>query len=168
MGDGPADLETVPAAALRRWEANPRTISKEGLEKVAESIRRFGFLAPIVARRSDGRIAAGHMRLRAAVEILGLDEVPVRWVELDDEELAAYAIADNRTAEEADWDRLSLAGVLEGFEDASELLASTGLTDDEVRELIRLQEIEFPEYDTDVQRDARIVTCPKCGEQFVP
>ena len=158
----------MAVAELQPWQDNPRSISDEGLAKVAESIRRFGFLAPVVARRSDGRIAAGHMRLRAAVEILGMESVPVRWVDLDDEELAAYAIADNRTAEEADWERLSLAGILGELEDGSELLGSTGLSDDEVRELIRLQEIEFPSYDTDVTEIAREVECPKCGHRWTP
>ena len=160
-------FELVSANDLRPWTDNPRSSSEAGLAKVAESIQRFGFLAPIVARRSDGRIAAGHMRLRAAVEILGLAEVPVRWVDLDDDEIAAYAIADNRTAEESDWERLPLAAILAELADGSELLAATGLTDEEVRELIRLQEIEFPSYDTDVASSTHEVTCPKCGERFV-
>jgi hypothetical protein len=54
------------------------------------------------------------------------------------------------------------------IEDGTELLGASGLTEDEVRELIRLQEIEFPEYDTDVAQTARDVTCPKCGYRFTP
>src|SRR5258708_38710659 len=82
----PAASEAQPAAEwidiarLTGWARNPRK-NDPAVEKVAESIRAFGFAAPIVARRENGEVIAGHTRLKAA-RLLGLTRVPVRFLGL--------------------------------------------------------------------------------------
>jgi len=87
---------------------NPRK-NDAAVPKVVESIRQFGFGAPIVATQGklcDGArhyVIAGHTRLKAARE-LGLKEVPVRFLDLGLEQAKRLNQADNRLGEIATWD----------------------------------------------------------------
>lgn len=88
-------------AELVPYENNPRDNSK-AVNAVAESIKEFGFKNPIIVDKSDV-IVAGHTRYKAA-EKLGLDEVPVIVADdLSDEQIKAFRLADNKTAELAEW-----------------------------------------------------------------
>lgn len=102
--------EWVPIGALTAWAKNPRK-NDLAVPRVVESIKRFGFAAPILARRADGEIIAGHTRLKAA-QVLGLDKVPVRYLDLDPADAHLLALADNKLNEIADWDETLLAGLL--------------------------------------------------------
>ena len=74
----PSRIEMRPASSLRPYAGNARTHSPKQLGQIADSIRRFGFVNPILVD-ADGEIIAGHGRL-AAAEKLGLSEVPVLLV----------------------------------------------------------------------------------------
>jgi DNA modification methylase len=89
--------------------SNPRQ-NDQAVDAVAASLRRFGFQQPLVAKPS-GEVIAGNTRLKAATS-LGLGQVPVVWFEGSDLEATAYAIADNRTHEFAQWDDVALARLL--------------------------------------------------------
>lgn len=82
-----------PIKALQPWSANPRD-NKAAIDEVAKSIRRFGWGAPIVANKRNGEIIAGHTRY-AAAQKLKLEQVPVRWLDLDPADAHALALADN-------------------------------------------------------------------------
>ena len=72
------------------------------MEAVATSIREFGFRQPIVVDTEDV-IICGHTRYKAALQ-LGLEKVPVHVAkDLTPEQIKAYRIADNKTAELAEW-----------------------------------------------------------------
>ena len=87
---------------LKPYENNPR-INDEAVEKVAESIRQFGFNQPIVIDENNV-IVVGHTRYRAARK-LGIEKVPVYQLKgLSEEQYRAYRLADNKTAEFAEWD----------------------------------------------------------------
>jgi len=107
--------EWVPTDAVHAWEGNPR-INDQAVDQVARSIERFGWGAPIVARKENGEIIAGHTRHKAAVK-LGRTEVPVRYVELSEYEARALALVDNRSGEIADWDTALLMDALNVLED---------------------------------------------------
>src|SRR5437868_2559191 len=92
------------------WEKNPRK-NDAAVAKVAESIQRFGFGAPLLARAEDKQVIAGHTRLLAAKK-LGLTHVPVRLLDLDPADAKLLALADNRLGELAEWDDEALARVL--------------------------------------------------------
>jgi ParB/RepB/Spo0J family partition protein len=77
---GARTLEQVVIERLRPDPANPRQIEAAELDALTRSIRRYGFVQPIVATR-DGLVVAGHQRLVAARR-LGLASVPVIYVDL--------------------------------------------------------------------------------------
>jgi DNA modification methylase len=88
---------------LKPYAGNPRTHSKRQIRQIADSIRTFGFVNPVLIDRSD-RIIAGHGRV-AAAKLLALATVPtIQLEDLTDEQVKVYVLADNRLAEIAGWD----------------------------------------------------------------
>lgn len=106
--------EWVPIEDLTPWDDNPRLNDGKPVEKVAASIKRFGFASPIIARKADGQVIAGHTRLKAAIS-LGLTTVPVRYLDIDPADAHLLALADNRTGEFAEWDTGKLQDVMSDF-----------------------------------------------------
>lgn len=85
------------------YEKNPRKISEEAINAVAESIREFGFKNPILIDKNNV-IVAGHTRRLASLK-LGLEEVPCVVVDdLTPQQIKALRLADNKTNELAGWD----------------------------------------------------------------
>ena len=102
---------------------NARTHSRKQIGQIADSIKAFGFVVPILVDEK-GVIVAGHGRHTAA-KLLGLKEVPTIKVEgLSQAKRRALALADNRIAEGAGWDREILAAELP---ELAELLVVEGL-----------------------------------------
>lgn len=87
---------------IRPYEKNPRK-NKKAVDKVVASIEEFGFKNPIIIDQ-DGIIVAGHTRYLAATK-LQLESVPcILADDLSDEQIKAFRLADNKTAEFAEWD----------------------------------------------------------------
>lgn len=87
---------------IKPYERNPRK-NEESIDRVAESIREFGFKQPIVIDK-EGVIVCGHTRYMAS-KALKLDKVPcVVADDLSDEQIRAYRLADNKVAESSQWD----------------------------------------------------------------
>lgn len=91
---------------IKPYWRNPRKISVEAVEAVKSSINRFGFNVPIVLDM-DGVIIAGHTRYKAMVE-MGHKLVPCVYSDMGPKKAKEYRIADNKTAELANWDVASL------------------------------------------------------------
>jgi len=103
-------------AKLKPYSGNARTHSDKQIVQIAASIKKFGFVNPVLVD-ADGIIIAGHGRVEAAKQ-LGLSEVPtIELAHLTDAEWRAYVIADNRLAELAGWDREILAIELQSLVD---------------------------------------------------
>lgn len=91
-----------PIESITPYERNPRK-NDDAVKYVANSISQFGFKVPIVIDK-DGVIVAGHTRYKAAKE-LGLKTVPcIVADDLTPEQVKAFRIADNKTADQAAWD----------------------------------------------------------------
>ena len=102
-------------AELIPYANNPRNNDK-AVDAVAASIREFGFKIPIIVD-PDGVIVAGHTRLKAAQK-LGLESVPVIVADdLTEDQVKAFRLADNKTAELAEWDFDLLGDELDGIFD---------------------------------------------------
>lgn len=121
-------VETVRVETLSLDPANARKHGQRNLDAIAASLRRFGQQKPIVVD-SKGVVRAGNGTL-AAAKLLGWDHIDLVRSDLPPSELAAFAIADNRTAELAEWDTEILATRAEAGE-----LRDVGFDDGEIRRL---------------------------------
>lgn len=96
------EIEKLSLGVLMPYENNPR-INENAVQAVANSIKEFGFNVPIIIDKNNV-IVAGHTRYEAC-KLLGVESIPCHRVEnLTDEQVRAYRLADNKTAELADWD----------------------------------------------------------------
>ena len=96
------EITHLPIEELKPDPANPRRITDEELESLTRSIREFGLIDPIIARRQDKVVIGGHQRLLAARK-LGLKQVPVVLVDLSEEQARLLNLALNRIS--GTWDQ---------------------------------------------------------------
>lgn len=109
----------VRSVALGKLTADPQNVRRhddKNLDAIKRSLEKFGQRKPIVVARGNAGelvVVAGNGTLAAAAalgwESIGIVEVPADWT---GDQIRAYAIADNRTAELADWDQVSLSSAL--------------------------------------------------------
>ncbi len=113
-------IERVPLESLHTDPANARSHNERNLDVIRGSLARFGQRKPIVVDRRD-LILAG-TGTYAAAKALGWTEIEIVRTDLEGLEATAYAIADNRSAELAEWDDGALVQLLEELraEDALE------------------------------------------------
>jgi ParB-like chromosome segregation protein Spo0J len=103
----------VPIASLVFDPRNAKKHAERDLSAIAASLRNYGICKPAVVRRSDRRILAGNGAVQAAAEICRYTHFPVVFVDHDDNTALGFAIADNRTAELAEWDVEQLRALLD-------------------------------------------------------
>ncbi len=128
-------IEQVPIGDLRPDPFNPRRISDAEMESLTRSIREFGLIAPIVARREDKVVIGGHQRLVAARR-LGLDSVPVIFVDIPAEQAKLLNLALNRISGE--WDHELLARLLADLQQAPDIdIKLSGFAEDEIAKLLK-------------------------------
>ncbi len=133
-----SDLHADPANARRHDERN--------LAAIADSIKTFGQVEPLVVQKATGRVIGGNGRLEV-LRKQGATECDVVEVDVNDTQAAALGIALNRTAELASWDKESLAAILKSLPDD----AVTGFTNADLDALLEefnpptISEDEVPE-----------------------
>ena len=94
-------IEYVDINSIKPYKNNPRH-NEEAIPYVMNSIKEFGFKVPIVIDKNNV-IVAGHTRYKASLE-LGLKEVPcIIADDLNEEQIKAFRLADNKVSEKADW-----------------------------------------------------------------
>jgi DNA modification methylase len=131
--------------SLIPYANNARTHSPEQVQKIASSIKEFGFTSPILIDGDNG-IIAGHGRLMAS-RLLNIDEVPTIQLDgLSDAQKRAYILADNRIALDSGWDNELLA--IE-FDALKELDFDFTLTGFDLSEIMALTPIQLEEGLTD-------------------
>jgi DNA modification methylase len=128
-------VEQVAIDLLRPDPANPRRISEEELDALERSLRQFGFVQPVLARREDGVVIGGHQRL-VAVRRLGLTSVPVIWLDISVEQARLLGLALNKIS--GSWDEALLAQLLDDLGSTPDLdLSLSGFGEDEIKDLLR-------------------------------
>ena len=148
---------------------NPR-INEYAVDKVASSIKEFGFKVPIIIDK-DNVVVTGHTRLLASKK-LGLKTVPcVVADDLTEAQIKAFRIADNKTSEYATWDNELLKIELDMLKDLDFDLELTALKEYEIDSLYLkfddfndLEDAEddlVEEYDEPVEQIE--ACCPNCG-----
>ncbi|MGC2075482.1 MAG: ParB N-terminal domain-containing protein [Xanthobacteraceae bacterium] len=146
-------IEFIPLAKLTASKANARMHSPKQVGQIAASIQRFGFTVPVLVN-GQNQILAGHGRVEAA-KLLGLKEVPaLRLDYLSATDQCAYAIADNRLAELAEWNRDTLAIELQGLVELNFAVEVTGFEMGEI-ELILHDKDEGQNESAEVEAKSR-------------
>lgn len=132
---------------IKPYEKNPRN-NKPAIDAVANSIKEFGFKVPIVIDK-DNVIVCGHTRYAAAKK-LGLEKVPcIKADDLSDKQIKAFRLADNKTAELAEWDLT--------------------LLDEEISELadFDMEQFGFGFLEQEEETEIVEVDVPKVTEEFI-
>lgn len=123
--------EVVPLDQVQPHPDNPRRGDTAG---IAESLDANGWYGAVVAQASTGRILVGNHRWLTLKEA-GASEVPVIWLEVDDDRARRILLADNRTGDRADYDRAGLLDLLESMAGEPDALAGTGYDLDALEDL---------------------------------
>jgi len=127
-------LTTTKIAELSLDPSNVRKHSRRNLDAIKASLRKFGQQKPIVVD-AKGIVLAGNGTLTAAQE-LGWTEIQIVRTELAGVEATMFAIADNRTAELAEWED-TLAEVLQKLQADGHDLAELGYEPEDLHQLIK-------------------------------
>jgi DNA modification methylase len=134
-------IELWPIDRPKDYPQNPRKWSTHAIEKVAASIREYGWRQPVVVD-TDDVIVIGHLR-RAAGKFLGLTQVPVHVArDLTPAQIRGLRLADNRTNQEASWDEEALAVELREIQDLDIDLSLSGFDPGEIDKLLLLEDEE--------------------------
>ena len=158
------NLKQIPIDHLVPYAKNPRKITK-AIPLVAESIKSFGFNVPITINNMiDKIIVSGHTRYEAARK-LGMENVPyIELNHLSDMDIRKYRLADNRVADESEWDKNLLRNELAELELNSKLDAewfkNIGFTQEEIAQALAgtMKEQE--------EAKQKTLECPKCGHAW--
>jgi len=152
---------------LNPADYNPRKISKEELNRLKDSIEKFGYVELIVWNKRTGNVISGHQRLKVLQQI-GTTEIEVIEVDLDEVQEKALNLAMNKIGGEWD-DKLLPELLLKISQENEEMLKYTGFDDMEIFTL--LKNVEFnPDLEENQGKldEKKKVKCPNCGEEFEP
>lgn len=151
---------------LHVYENNPRD-NEEAVKYVANSIKEFGFKVPIIIDKANV-IVAGHTRLKAAQQ-LGLEKVPcIVADDLDDDQIKAFRLADNKVSEASSWDWSKLEQELDDLSIADFDMSDFGfaLNDDNYDD--ENLDSYFEESPQAKKKEPKLIVCPHCGKEFTP
>ena len=125
MNQGETRIEYVAIDEIRRWSRNPKLHDQDEL---IESFDRFGFVAPLIYDETQQQLVAGHGRLNALTAMKERGDEPPERIKVEgdkwlvpilrgisfanEDEAAAYAIADNRLVEAGGWDNQATIDIL--------------------------------------------------------
>lgn len=131
-------VEFVPLESLKPFAGNPRK-NAEAVEALVRSIEAFGYTNPILARRENKEIIAGHTRL-LALQKIGAERAPVIFLDLDEKDSRVYSLFDNKSVENTEWDIPKLGEVVIGLKDLDIDFSLTGFSCRELGELLGNEE----------------------------
>ena len=156
-------IELIPLESLTPYINNPR--KSLNVDKVAASIKEFGFQQPIVIN-ADKTILAGHTRYFASKK-LELKQVPCVIAELDDTKQKAYRIADNRVSEDNQWDFPLLNLEIEDLKKDNFSLPILGFTEEELKKFMSVDTINPTDKEDQSQIDeSSQKICEDCGKKL--
>jgi ParB-like chromosome segregation protein Spo0J len=150
------------------YARNARKIPQSAIDKVAASIREFGWQQPIVVD-SERVVVAGHVRLLGAKQ-LGEKKVPVHVATgLTPGQIKAFRLMDNRSHEETGWDMELLGPEIAELQALNIDVALTGLDAEEISKFLDSGTSDgkppesFKEFDETIPTEHE---CPKCGYRW--
>lgn len=124
-------VQEVRLDSLKPYEKNAKVHGQEQVNKIADSIREFGFLSPLLIDK-DYNIIAGHGRVMAAKQ-LGMETVPAVFIEgLTETQRRAYILADNKLTELGGWDAILVSSELDDLKASGFDIDLTGFSIDDI------------------------------------
>ena len=159
-------IEYLPTSDLIPYPNNAKTHPKEQIQKIAGSIKEFGFVVPVLLDKDNG-VIAGHGRIEAA-QVLRLDTIPCCHIDnLTPAQVKGLRLAENQLTMSSGWDMDILGLELDELKDLDFDLDVLGFDLEgigfEVPDFQPVGEDEQPRLD-----EKKPVTCPECGAEFVP
>jgi ParB-like chromosome segregation protein Spo0J len=160
-----AKMKLICIERLVPFDRNPRLHSEYQVEQIANSIREFGFLVPILADE-EMNVIAGHGRLMAA-NVLGRKKVPVVMAShLTEAQKRAYVIADNRIAQNSEWDEGLLKELAVELDGEGVDLELVGFTMPEIEDFTVGEKKSAKKTSKGISEQVELVSCPKCSHRF--
>ena len=135
----------VKVDELSQHPKNPRT---GNIGAIQESIEANGWYGTVVAQRSTGYVLAGNHRLQAA-QLVGIESVPVYWVDVDDDTAARILLADNRVNDLASYNDEALKELLSEMAEKNNIDGTGWYVDDIETLLGEIEDDWRPDADTD-------------------
>lgn len=155
------EIMNIKTEQLVPYDKNTKKHDKTQINNVAESIKQYGFVQPIVIDK-DNVVVIGHCRLLAAKK-LKMKEVPCVCVEdLTEEQVKALRIVDNKS-NESPWDFDILPDELAEL-DLSDFDFDFGIDTDAEE-----SNINIDDFFVDAEqkpKEPKKIQCPHCGEWF--
>ena len=156
-------IQYVPVDDLKLNPQNPRK-NEANVEAVVKSMVAFGWTNPILVRKADKTVIAGHTRLKAAIAE-GLAEVPVVYLDLNEVDAKTYMIADNKLTENVDWDLPMLADIFNDLDELDVNMDLTGFSPDEIADIAPAT--FEPQSEDDAVPDPPAVPVSKTGDLWL-
>ena len=155
------EIKNIKIEEIKPYFKNAKKHTLEQICQVAESIRRFGFVQPVVVDKNN-ELIIGHCRVESA-KTLGMIEVPAVVIDnLTDKEIKALRIADNKM-NESEWDMGLVNEELKDLDD--DLIGLAGFGD------VELSDIDFENINSNEDREKKFkemtVCCPECQKSFI-
>jgi ParB-like chromosome segregation protein Spo0J len=153
--------EVVSVEQLTEHPDNPH---RGDTQLIGKSINRHGFYGAVIVQRSTGHVLAGNHRYRAAKE-QGLAELPVIFLDVDDQLAKRIMLVDNRATEHGTWVYESLNEILSELRDAGDDLSSLGWNDAELTGLLADTDPIVEPENAESLRYAVVIECKSEAEQ---
>jgi ParB-like chromosome segregation protein Spo0J len=149
------EIVNIKIEDIKPYENNPR-FNDDAVKYVANSIKEFGFKVPMILDKNN-TIVAGHTRYKAALE-LGLKEVPcIIANDLNEEQIKAFRLADNKVSEQASWNYDLLD------EELNDILNFDMSDFNFIEHTINWDDIEEINADNYEKPESERLRCPLCG-----
>lgn len=161
-------IEYKKIGELKPYAKNPRK-NDDAVDYVANSIKEFGFIVPVVID-NENVIVAGHTRYKAAKK-LGIEDIPcIIADDLTEKQINAFRLIDNKTQELSSWDYGKLIEELTGLVDDIDMtqfaFAPIGQDEEDgpeaTQDLDEGEELDLEDFSDETFN----CTCPCCGFKF--
>ena len=146
----------ITKVPIEQLSVHPHNARQGDIGAISKSLEEHGQYRPIVVQKSTMRVLAGNHTLQAAVA-LGWKHVEAVTIDVDDDQALRILLVDNRTNDLADYDKTTLADVLEALARSEFGLAGTGFAGDDLDDLLLDLNKEFkPEPESELDTSSQM------------
>lgn len=159
-------IKRMPISVLLPDPSNERRHGEKNINAIKGSLKQWGQVEPLILNKRTGLLIGGHGRVEA-MKSLGMTEVDVVEVDLDNTQAAGLRNALNRTGELAEWDMKALGSTLHGLREDGFDLNEIGFDVSDLDAILGDSDIKIPSEAKGSTTDGDKVMCPACDHEFV-